>query len=94
MLGLHYLHKYCGIIHTDLKPENVMICLDQEELKNIYDKGQIKKNNEKEKNLEKFRMKVQKLNSKKSQSFPKKNEFVDSTQNIEKQQEVSRPYDS
>lgn len=28
LLGLHYLHKYCGIIHTDLKPENVMICLN------------------------------------------------------------------
>lgn len=39
LLGLHYLHKYCGIIHTDLKPENVMICLDQQELKQIYDQG-------------------------------------------------------
>jgi serine/threonine-protein kinase SRPK3 len=25
MLGLDYLHRECGIIHTDLKPENVLI---------------------------------------------------------------------
>ncbi|CAK7263652.1 serine/threonine protein kinase, CMGC [Sporothrix epigloea] len=25
LLGLDYLHRECGIIHTDLKPENVMI---------------------------------------------------------------------
>lgn len=41
LLGLHYLHKYCGIIHTDLKPENVMICLNQHELNEIFDKGQL-----------------------------------------------------
>lgn len=23
--GLHYLHDVCGIIHTDLKPENVCV---------------------------------------------------------------------
>lgn len=25
LLGLHYLHDVCGIIHTDLKPENVCV---------------------------------------------------------------------
>lgn len=25
LLGLDYLHRQCGIIHTDLKPENVLI---------------------------------------------------------------------
>ncbi|PGG95140.1 CMGC/SRPK protein kinase [Polytolypa hystricis UAMH7299] len=25
LLGLDYLHRHCGIIHTDLKPENVLI---------------------------------------------------------------------
>lgn len=25
LLGLDYLHRECGIIHTDLKPENVLI---------------------------------------------------------------------
>ena len=37
LLGIHYLNIHCGIIHTDLKPENVMICLDKDELKEIYD---------------------------------------------------------
>lgn len=25
LLGLDYLHRECGIIHTDLKPENVLV---------------------------------------------------------------------
>lgn len=31
LLGLDYLHTECGIIHTDLKPENVLICIDDVE---------------------------------------------------------------
>ncbi|QSL66127.1 hypothetical protein MERGE_000502 [Pneumocystis wakefieldiae] len=31
LLGLDYLHRDCGIIHTDLKPENVLICINNEE---------------------------------------------------------------
>jgi len=31
LLGLDYLHRECGIIHTDLKPENVLICIDNVE---------------------------------------------------------------
>ncbi|KAJ3243257.1 serine/threonine protein kinase, CMGC group [Chytriomyces hyalinus] len=30
LLGLDYLHSECKIIHTDLKPENVLICVDVE----------------------------------------------------------------
>eukprot|EP01029_Cantina_marsupialis_P012112 TRINITY_DN2674_c0_g1_i1.p1 TRINITY_DN2674_c0_g1~~TRINITY_DN2674_c0_g1_i1.p1 ORF type:complete len:849 (-),score=235.13 TRINITY_DN2674_c0_g1_i1:252-2798(-) len=29
LLGLHYLHVDCGIIHTDLKPENVLLMLNE-----------------------------------------------------------------
>lgn len=52
LLGLHYLHRYCGIIHTDLKPENVMICLSQEELKQIYEQGQLEMNREFQLNIQ------------------------------------------
>ncbi|CDZ96412.1 srsf protein kinase 2 [Phaffia rhodozyma] len=31
LLGLDYLHSECQIIHTDLKPENVLICIDDVE---------------------------------------------------------------
>lgn len=31
LLGLEYLHDQCRIIHTDLKPENVLICIDDVE---------------------------------------------------------------
>lgn len=31
LLGLDYLHRECGIIHTDLKPENVLICIEDVE---------------------------------------------------------------
>jgi serine/threonine-protein kinase SRPK3 len=27
LIGLDYLHRICGIIHTDLKPEYVLLCL-------------------------------------------------------------------
>lgn len=31
LLGLDYLHRECGIIHTDLKPENVLIAIEDVE---------------------------------------------------------------
>lgn len=27
--GLDYLHAKCRIIHTDIKPENILICVDE-----------------------------------------------------------------
>ena len=32
LIGLDFLHRICGVIHTDLKPENVLLCLTQEEI--------------------------------------------------------------
>ncbi|KAF6742143.1 CMGC/SRPK protein kinase [Ephemerocybe angulata] len=31
LVGLDYMHRCCGVIHTDLKPENVLICIDDVE---------------------------------------------------------------
>ena len=33
--GLHYLHTKCSIIHTDIKPENVLICVDENHIRKI-----------------------------------------------------------
>ena len=41
LIGLDYLHRICQIIHTDLKPENVNLCLTVEEVKEIASKGQL-----------------------------------------------------
>ena len=30
LIGLDFLGRECGIIHTDLKPENVILCLDSQ----------------------------------------------------------------
>lgn len=42
MIGLDYLHRICKVIHTDLKPENVNLCLTEQEVKEIETKGQLK----------------------------------------------------
>ena len=34
-MGLDYLHRVCKIIHTDLKPENINMCLTEQEIKDI-----------------------------------------------------------
>ncbi len=33
--GLHYLHGKCQIIHTDIKPENVLICVNEGHVRKI-----------------------------------------------------------
>ena len=58
LIGLHYLHKYCGIIHTDLKPENVMVCLNATELKEIVEKGQLNNSQKIEKRLSSIKKKI------------------------------------
>lgn len=61
LIGLHYLHKYCGIIHTDLKPENVMVCLNPEELKQIVESGQLNSNKKIERRLNAIKNKIREL---------------------------------
>jgi len=61
LIGLHYLHKYCGIIHTDLKPENVMVCLNPDELKEIVESGQLNNNEKIRKRLKNIKLKIKLL---------------------------------
>jgi serine/threonine-protein kinase SRPK3 len=51
LIGLDFLHRICHIIHTDLKPENVLVCLTNEELRGIQAFGHldIKKSDKKKK---------------------------------------------
>ena len=32
LMGLDYIHRMCNLIHTDLKPENVAVCLENTQL--------------------------------------------------------------
>lgn len=41
LIGLDYLHRMCKIIHTDFKPENVVICLRDDEVEEIAKTGQL-----------------------------------------------------
>jgi serine/threonine-protein kinase SRPK3 len=51
LLGLDYLHRECGIIHTDLKPENVLIEIgDVEQIVKTYVKDEDKVDKEKDDN--------------------------------------------
>lgn len=43
LIGLDYLHRVCGVIHTDLKPENVLLELSAQEIKEIIENGQLNK---------------------------------------------------
>jgi serine/threonine-protein kinase SRPK3 len=40
-MGLDFLNRICRVIHTDLKPENVLLCLTPEELKRIVEDEQL-----------------------------------------------------
>lgn len=42
LIGLDYMNRICKLIHTDLKPENVVITLTKNELKQIRDNGVLK----------------------------------------------------
>ena len=39
LIGLDYMHRMCKIIHTDFKPENVVICLRDDEVLEIAKTG-------------------------------------------------------
>lgn len=54
LIGLDYLHRVCKIIHTDLKPENAIVALGQEELGQIVKDGMITKKSKKDESRRKL----------------------------------------
>ena len=63
LIGFDFLHRMCGLIHTDLKPENVLVCLTNSELKEIYDTGcfDISKLKNKKEKKKKIQMKAKQM---------------------------------
>ena len=41
LMGLDFLNRICRVIHTDLKPENVLLCLTPEEIRKIVEDVQL-----------------------------------------------------
>jgi len=39
LIGLDYLYRFCGIIRTDLRPENIWICLTKKQIDEINETG-------------------------------------------------------
>lgn len=39
LLGVDYLHQQCGIIHTDIKPENILLCVSPAHVKKLAVEG-------------------------------------------------------
>lgn len=37
--GLDYLNRKCKIIHTDIKPENILLCVDEQHVKNLAEEA-------------------------------------------------------
>lgn len=37
LIGLDYLHRICEVIHTDLKPENIVLVSTDEQLVGLLD---------------------------------------------------------
>ncbi|XP_065640952.1 SRSF protein kinase 3 isoform X2 [Hydra vulgaris] len=35
LMGLNYLHTVCKVIHTDIKPENILVCITEEEIQRL-----------------------------------------------------------
>merc|ERR1719204_554304 len=86
LLGLHYLHAECCIIHTDLKPENVLISrtepIDRDKLA-LSKNRELKKQNERQ--LQRFEATQSQCQSKKKKKLNQKmNELKKNISNLDK----------
>jgi serine/threonine-protein kinase SRPK3 len=67
LIGLDYMHRQCKIIHTDFKPENVVIGLRDDEVTEISKTGQLTTTK-----MFKNQDLIQKFNMKVAGTLPKK----------------------
>lgn len=77
LIGLDFLHRMCNIIHTDLKPENVLLCLTEKEIKEIAGNGflDIKKKKKNKENInDDDKSEISKLTNLTADKNKKKNE--------------------
>eukprot|EP01017_Pseudomicrothorax_dubius_P045383 TRINITY_DN7841_c0_g2_i10.p1 TRINITY_DN7841_c0_g2~~TRINITY_DN7841_c0_g2_i10.p1 ORF type:complete len:557 (-),score=114.99 TRINITY_DN7841_c0_g2_i10:92-1762(-) len=54
LLGLHFLHRFAGVIHGDLRPENVLLCLTKSEQVDISERRGFRKTKRYEARLKDF----------------------------------------
>lgn len=81
LLGLDYIHRICGVIHTDLKPENVMFALDSLELEDfVKDLQNYKKKPISMKFLKFLKTKLGKNNKKKAKKAKKAAKLAENKQ--------------
>ena len=50
LIGLDFLHRICNIIHCNLKPENILVCLNKDELTTIEETGYLKEQEQEQEN--------------------------------------------
>lgn len=91
LIGLDYLHRICGIIHTDLKPENVIVQLTQAQIKELFMKGKIDTREPlavvvKEQKLALYK----EIDEKKLKKIEKKKRLRKKKQELKKQQNLER----
>ena len=93
LTGLDYLHRVCGIIHTDLKPENVIVQLTQAQVKELFTKGKIETREPLA--VREFKINpIKEIDEKKQKKIDKKKRYRKRKQEQKKQQEVLCENDS
>ena len=90
LIGLDFLHRICNVVHTDLNPENFLVCLSKDELYTIQETGQfdvqqstkrVYKNNEKHLSKEKEIKANQKENNSNDMDL-EKDDFNNNDENL------------
>lgn len=58
LIGLDYMHRMCRVIHTDFKPENVVIALSDAQVEEIAKTGQLSSSKQSNPTQKRLNMKI------------------------------------